>query len=90
VVASGHPWPTRHRCIPAQWNRTTDTLIFKSNDQFLIASTVRIQLLDGINRVAKGVAISMGVPEDRLPEVIRSPVETTPPTLNDTAINSLQ
>ena len=46
---------------------------------------VRIQLLDGIDRVAKGVAISMGVPEDRLPEVIRSPVETTPPTINDTA-----
>jgi hippurate hydrolase len=26
----------------------------------------------------------MGVPEDRLPEVIRSPVETTPSTINDT------
>jgi hippurate hydrolase len=26
----------------------------------------------------------MGVPEDRLPEVVRSPVETTPPTINDT------
>ena len=45
---------------------------------------VRTQLLDGIDRVAKGVAISMGVPQDRLPEVIRSPVETTPPTINDT------
>ena len=45
---------------------------------------VRTQLLDGIDRVAKGVAQSLGVPEDRLPEVIRSPVETTPPTINDT------
>jgi len=30
------------------------------------------------------VALSLGVPEDLLPEVIRSPVETTPPTINDT------
>jgi len=44
---------------------------------------VRIKLLDGIDRVAKGVAMSMGVPDDLLPEVIRSPVETTPPTHND-------
>ena len=44
---------------------------------------VRIKLLDGIDRVAKGVALSMGVPDNLLPEVIRSPVETTPPTLND-------
>jgi amidohydrolase len=45
---------------------------------------VRLQLLDGIDRVARGVAISMGVPENLMPEVIRSPVETTPPTINDT------
>lgn len=45
---------------------------------------VRIKLLDGIDRVAKGVAMSMGVPDDLLPEVIRSPIETTPPTHNDT------
>jgi hippurate hydrolase len=44
---------------------------------------VRVQLLDGIDRVAKGVAMSMGVPDDLLPVVIRSSVETTPPTLND-------
>lgn len=46
---------------------------------------VREQLLDGIDRVAAGVAISLGVPEELMPEVIRSPVETTPPTLNDPA-----
>lgn len=44
---------------------------------------VREKLLDGIDRVAEGVAISMGVPEDLMPEVIRSPTETTPPTIND-------
>jgi metal-dependent amidase/aminoacylase/carboxypeptidase family protein len=44
---------------------------------------VRTQLLDGIDRVARGVAISMNVPEDLMPEVVRSTVESTPPTIND-------
>lgn len=43
----------------------------------------REKLLDGIDRVVKGVAISMGVPKDLMPEVIRSKTETTPPTIND-------
>lgn len=54
-------------------------LTVRSNDP-----EVRTALLDGIDRVARGVAISMGVPEDKMPEVIRSKVETTPPTINDT------
>ena len=41
-------------------------------------------LLDGIDRVAEGVARSLGVPDHLLPEVIRSKTETTPPTINDT------
>jgi len=40
-------------------------------------------LLDGIDRVAEGVARSLGVPDDKLPVVVRSPTETTPPTIND-------
>lgn len=40
-------------------------------------------LLDGIDRVAKGVARALGVPEDKLPTVVRSETETTPPTIND-------
>jgi hippurate hydrolase len=44
----------------------------------------RAILLDSIDRVAAGVARSLGVPEDRLPEVNRLPAETTPPTINDT------
>ncbi|WP_428407425.1 amidohydrolase [Hyphococcus sp.] len=44
---------------------------------------VRAQLLDAIDRVAEGVAISLGVPETLMPEVIRSKTETTPPTIND-------
>ncbi len=46
---------------------------------------VRMQLLDGIDRVAAGVAASMGVPKKLMPEVIRSKTETTPPTVNDAA-----
>ena len=42
-------------------------------------------LLASIDRVAAGVARSLGVPEDKLPEVNRLPGETTPPTINDTA-----
>lgn len=44
---------------------------------------IREQLLDGIDRVVKGVAISMDVAEDLMPEVIRSPTQTTPPVIND-------
>ena len=44
---------------------------------------IREQLLDGIDRVAKGVAVSMGVPKKLMPEVIRSKTESTPPTIND-------
>jgi len=44
--------------------------------------SVRTALLDGIDRVAKGVALSLGVPEDKLPTVKRSKTESTPPTRN--------
>ena len=40
-------------------------------------------LLDSIDRVADGVARSFGVPENLLPEVIRSKTETSPPIIND-------
>ncbi len=43
----------------------------------------RATLLAGIERIAHGVARAHGVPEDKLPEVIPSKTETTPPTLND-------
>lgn len=64
-------------------NRVEMQLTVRSDDP-----EVRLQLLDGIDRVAAGVALSMGVPADRMPEVIRSAVETTPPTINDGDTNS--
>ena len=45
----------------------------------------RLALLDGIDRVARGTALALGVSEDHLPTVVRSPTETTPPTINDAA-----
>lgn len=47
------------------------------------SAEVREQLLQSIDRVARGVAISLGVPQDKMPEVLRSKTETTPPNLND-------
>ena len=46
---------------------------------------IRTRLLDGIDRVARGTALALGVPQDRLPTVTRSATETTPPTINDPA-----
>jgi len=43
-------------------------------------------LLESIRRVADGVARSLGVPEDRLPEVIVATDQSTPPTVNDSEL----
>jgi len=59
-------------------NRVEMQLTVRSDD-----SETRELLLDGIDRVAEGVARSLGVPDDLLPEVTRSEIETTPPTIND-------
>lgn len=61
-------------------DRVDMQLTVRSNDP-----AVRLQLLDGIDRVARGVAISMGVPENLMPQVIRSKTESTPPTVNHAA-----
>lgn len=66
---------TKHNIIG---DRVEMQLTVRSNDP-----EVRKKLLDSIDRVAEGVAISLGVPEDKMPEVIRSKTETTPPTIND-------
>ena len=58
-------------------DRVDMQLTVRSNDP-----AVRLQLLDGIDRVARGVAVSMGVPEKLMPQVIRSKTESTPPTVN--------
>ena len=66
---------TKHNIIG---NRVEMQLTVRSNDP-----EVRTTLLDSIDRVVEGVAISMGVPGDLMPEVIRSQTSTTPPTINN-------
>jgi hippurate hydrolase len=68
---------TKHNIIG---DRVEMQLTVRSDDP-----ETRAKLLDGVDRVAKGVAMSLGVPKDKLPEVIRSKTETTPPTINDAA-----
>ena len=68
---------TKHNIIS---DRVEMQLTVRSDDP-----DVRLQLLDGIDRVADGVGRSFGLPEELLPEVVRSPVTSTPPTINDTA-----
>lgn len=46
-------------------DRVDMQLTVRSNDP-----AVRLQLLDGIDRVARGVAVSMGVPETLMPQVL--------------------
>ncbi len=46
----------------------------------------RQQLLDGIERIARGVGLTNGLPEEQLPEVIVS-TEYTLPTVNDVELS---
>ena len=69
---------SKHNIIP---DEVTLQLTVRSDDP-----DVRAQLLDGIDRVAEGVARAHGTPDDLLPIVKRSETQTTPPTVNDTAL----
>ncbi|MCZ6671911.1 MAG: amidohydrolase [Verrucomicrobia bacterium] len=66
---------TKHNIIG---NRVEMQLTVRADD-----AETRETLLDSIDRVADGVARSLGVPEHLLPEVIRSPTDMTPPNVND-------
>ena len=65
---------TKHNIIG---NRVDLQLTVRSDDP-----KVRATLLDAIDRVAEGVAISLGVPKDKLPTVKRLS-QSTPPTKNN-------
>jgi hippurate hydrolase len=45
-------------------------------------------LLDGIRRIARGEAITAGIPEDRMPEVLIREAEYTPATVNTDALTA--
>jgi hippurate hydrolase len=72
---------TKHNIIG---DRVDMQLTVRSNNP-----EIRTQLLDGIDRVSEGVARSFGLPDELLPVVKRSAVETTPPTINDSATATL-
>ena len=68
---------TKHNIIP---DRVDLQLTMRSDDP-----DTRQKIMDGIERVARGEAVAMGVPEDLMPIVKFSETQTTPPTVNDQA-----
>lgn len=66
---------TKHNIIPDQ---VTLQLTVRADDP-----DTRLKLLDAIDRICDGTALALGVPKDKLPKVVRSASQTTPPTVND-------
>ncbi|GGG98457.1 amidohydrolase [Silvibacterium dinghuense] len=50
--------------------------------------TTRLAMIEDLKRIANGIAIGYGVPEDRMPIVTVSQTEITPATLNDPALEA--
>ncbi|WP_297802127.1 amidohydrolase [uncultured Brevundimonas sp.] len=67
---------TKHNIIPEE----VDLQLTVRSDSYAVRDT----LLDGIERVAQHTAMALNVPEHLLPVVVRSPTESTPPTINHT------
>jgi amidohydrolase len=65
---------TKHNSIP-------DEVVLRVNIRYN-NDPVRDRMLASIERVARGIALSAGVPEELMP-VIRRPGEATPPMVND-------
>ena len=67
---------TKHNIIP----EAVDLQLTVRSDSYAVRDT----LLDGIERIARNTALALNTPEDRLPTVVRSTTESTPPTINHT------
>lgn len=67
---------SKHNIIPEEVNLQLTV----RSDSYAVRDT----LLDGIERIAWNTARALNVPEDKLPVVVRSPTESTPPTINHT------
>jgi amidohydrolase len=52
------------------------------------SEAVRQTIIEGVKRTARGVAIAAGVPEDRMPIVTVLEHESTPPLIDDSALNA--
>lgn len=66
---------TKHNIIPDQAHLQLTVRSYKPE--------VRRKVLDAIERIARGIAIAGGVPEDRMPIVTVAEEEATPATYND-------
>ncbi|MCL6564828.1 MAG: amidohydrolase [Acidobacteriia bacterium] len=69
---------TKHNIIPDQAHLQLTVRAYKPE--------VREHILEAIRRIARGVALAAGLPEDRLPRVVHSEEEATPSTYNDPAL----
>ena len=67
---------TKHNIVPEY----VDLQLTVRSDSYAVRDT----LLDGIERIAHNTARALNAPEDRLPTVVRSTTESTPPTINHT------
>ena len=81
VVTVGHIMGgTKRNIIPDEVKMELTTRCYSEEERQII--------IEGIKRVAKGVAISAGVPADRMPIVTVLDDESTPATYNDPALSA--
>jgi hippurate hydrolase len=79
VVTVGHIiGGTKRNIIPDEVKMELTTRCYSEEERQVI--------IEGVKRVAKGVAIAAGVPEDRMPIVTVLDDESTPATYNDPAL----
>ncbi len=71
---------TKHNIIPDEVQLQLTVRSYKEE--------VRKRILASLERIAKGIALAGGVPEDRMPTVKASETEFTPATYNDPALTT--
>ena len=69
---------TKHNIIPDEVKLLLTVRTYKTE--------VRDRTLEAIRRIARGVAITAGVPDDRMPIVSVNEAESATPTINDAAL----
>ena len=69
---------TKHNIIPDEVHLQLSIRTYKEE--------VRQQVISSLERIARGIAIAGGVPDDRMPTVEASKTEYTPATYNDPAL----
>ena len=70
----------KHNIIPDEVHLQISVRAYKEE--------VRLRILASLDRIARGIALAAGVPEDRAPIVKVSDTEVTPATYNDPALTA--